>query len=230
MSPTKPEPKRTREQPVSVAEIASTALDLIDEVGLEGFTMRRLADTIGVKPMTLYRYLPNKEAILAVAADLLWQQLPPTDPAVGGWEEQLRVMWVQLFDLMQRHPHAVPLIARAGAYSNTAATDTAGMLAVLKGAGFSPELANQFLHTASALIVGFAFAQLWQRQAAQGHGPDKPAGEMGPVPPDMLEYAQAMGPFTPEEFESALTLVIGAFAARLQALPPDHGATHSSHH
>lgn len=198
-------------------------MGIIDKGGLEGLTMRRLADTMGVKPMTLYRYLPNKEAILAVAADLLWQQLPPTDPNIFGWEDQIRAMWLQLFDLMRRHPHAVPLIARGGAYSNTAAADTAGMLGVLRTAGFTPELANEFLHTASALVVGFAFAQLWQQQAAQGNGPRQPAGEMAPLAPDVLEFAQAMRPFAPEEFETALNLVIAAFASRLQDLRPGQG-------
>jgi AcrR family transcriptional regulator len=199
-----------------VAEIADTALDLIDEVGLDGLTMRRLADTIGVTPMTLYRYLPNKEAILAVVADLLWQQLPrATPPSPSGWQTQLATMWRHLFNLMQRHPNAVPLIARGGTYSNTAAADTAGMLGVLKDAGFTPALANEFLHIASALVVGFAFAQLWQQQAGHGNGPAHPAGDIQPIPPDMLDFAQAMGPFAPEEFDSALRLVIADFATRL---------------
>lgn len=220
MSSRESAPSRSRDQPVTVAEIASTALSLIDEVGLEGLTMRRLADTIGVRPMTLYRYLPNKEAILAVVADLLWQELPPLDPAISGWEAQVRAMWLQIFDLMLRHPHAVPLIARAGTYSNTAAEGTAGMLGVLKQAGFTPQLATEFLHTAGALVVGFAFAQLWQAMAARGDGPTEPAGELGPVPPDVLEFARAMGPFAPQEFESALNLVLAAVAARLQDSRP----------
>ena len=204
-----------REHKVSIPEIATTALAMIDEHGLEALTMRGLAEAIGVTPMTLYRYLANKEMILAEVADLLWRELPPIDPAITGWREQLAAMWGQLFDLMLRHPHAVPLIARGGSYSATAGSDTAGMLGVLKDAGFPAELAGQFLHAASALVVGYAFAHLWQHQARSGQAPQAPAGA-APVPPsELADYARRMGPFTTEEFADALDLLIDGFARRL---------------
>jgi AcrR family transcriptional regulator len=211
-----PASKLTRERPVSVEEIARTALALLDEVGLEALTMRRLADALGVKPMTLYRYLPNKEAILAVVADLLWQELRPFVADAEGWQAQVRLMWLEMFDLMLRHPHAVPLVARAGSYSLTAVEGTAQLLGLLREAGFPPELATEFLHTAGALVVGFAFAHLWQRLAEDGRRPTTPAGELGPVPPEVLDYAGAIGPWTTGQFESALDMTMSAFAARLR--------------
>lgn len=204
-----------RQQPVSIEEITATALALIDEHGLDALTMRGLADAIGVKPVTVYRYLPNKEAILAEVADRLWRELPPIDPAITGWREQVRAMWLQLFDLMLRHPHAVPLIARGGAYSATAGSDTAGMLGVLKDAGFTPDLASRFMHAASALVVGYAFAHLWQHQARQGQGPAVPAGAASEPPAELLEFARLIGPFTTEEFGLTLDLLLDAFSARL---------------
>jgi AcrR family transcriptional regulator len=207
--------RKTRVTPVSVAEIAHTALGLLDEVGLEGLTMRRLAGVIGVEPMTLYRYLPNKEAILAEVADLLWQELPPFAPDVHGWRATVRTMWSDLYQLMVRHPHAVPLIARAGSYSRTATEGTARMLGVLKDAGFSPELATQFLHTTGALVVGFAHAHLWQQLEAQGQRPSAPAGEMSALSPEILAFAQAIGPWTQDQFQTALDIVITGFASRV---------------
>lgn len=204
-----------RGQPVSIPEIATTALAMIDEDGLDALTMRGLAEAIGVTPMTLYRYLANKEMILAEVADLLWRELPAIDPAITGWKEQIAAMWQQLFDLMLRHPNAVPLIARGGAYSATASSDTAGMLSVLKHAGFSAELAGQFVHAASALVVGFAFAHLWQHQARVGQAPQPPAGQASAAPDELLEYAGRMGPFTTGEFATSLNLIIDGFARQL---------------
>lgn len=207
-----------RVQPVSIEEITTTALAMIDADGLEALTMRGLADAIGVKPVTLYRYLPNKDAILAEVADRLWRELPPSDPAITGWKERIRAMWLQLFDLMLRHPHAVPLIARGGAYSATAGSDTAGMLGVLKDAGFAPAPAGRFMHAASALVVGFAFAHLWQHQARQGQGPATPAGDAPQPPSALLDYARQLGPFTTEEFGQTLDLIIDGLAdGRLHA-------------
>jgi AcrR family transcriptional regulator len=219
-----PAAKRTRDKPVSVDEIAQAALALLDEVGLEALTMRRLAGAIGVEPMTLYRYLPNKEAILAVVADLLWQELRPFVPEVEDWQARVRIMWLEMFDLMMRHPHAVPLIARTGSYSRTAAEGTARMLGVLQEAGFPPDLATDFLHTVSALVVGFAFAHLWQRLEKQGQRPATPAGRIGPVLTEIHDYARSIGPWTPGQFTSALDMTISAFATRLHRRQDIHSA------
>lgn len=215
--------KRPRTKPVSVEEIAETALACIDAEGLEGLTMRKLARAIGVEPMTLYRYLPNKEAILAVVADRLWQELSPFVPEVDGWAGQVRLMWLQMYELMLRHPHAVPLIARAGTYSATATEGTARMLGILKDSGFSQELASEFMHVVGALVVGFAYAQLWLRLNAQGQRPDSPAGEMGPLPPALLEWARGVGPSAPWQFAAALDMVMASFAERLTGKRADEG-------
>jgi len=215
MTSNEPVGKRRRDKPVSVPEIAQTGLALLDEVGLEGLTMRRLAGAMGVEPMTLYRYLPNKEAILAVVADLLWQELRPFVNGADGWTATVRAMWLDMYQLMTAHPHAVPLIARAGSYSHTATEGTARMLEVLKEAGFASGLATELLHTAGALVVGFAYAHLWTQLAEGGQRPSAPAGEMAPLAPETLAYAQAIGPWEPEQLETALDIVITGFAARL---------------
>jgi len=90
------------------------------------------------------------------------------------------------------------------------------MMGVLKDAGFTPKLAGEFVHAASALVVGFAFAHLWQHQAQLGQGPARPAGDAPQPPSALLEYAQQIGPFTPEEFGQTLDLVVDGFADKLQ--------------
>lgn len=223
MTSTQPVRARRRDKPVSVSEIAETALALLDEVGMEGLTMRRLASGIGVEPMTLYRYLPNKEAVLAAVADLLWQELRPFVPQTDGWAPTVRAMWLDMYQLMTAHPHAVPLIARAGSYSHTATEGTARMLEVLKSAGFPPQLATEFLHATSALVVGFAYAHLWSQMENQGRRPLEPAGEIRPLTPETRAYAQSIGPWEAGQFVTALDLLIAGFAARLTqlALDPD---------
>jgi AcrR family transcriptional regulator len=56
---------------VSVGEIVEAAVGLIDEVGIEGLTMRALAASMGVSPMTLYRHVTDKQALLAMIPDAL---------------------------------------------------------------------------------------------------------------------------------------------------------------
>jgi len=51
------------EQPLSHERIVHEALALVDNEGLEALSMRRLAATLGVDPMAIYYYLPNKAAL-----------------------------------------------------------------------------------------------------------------------------------------------------------------------
>ena len=57
---------------------------MIDEEGLDALTMRRLAHDLGVEPVTIYRQLPNKEAILAGVAEKLWREMAPPEARPGG--------------------------------------------------------------------------------------------------------------------------------------------------
>jgi TetR/AcrR family tetracycline transcriptional repressor len=77
---------RGRTGPVTAGAVIDAALVVIDEEGLDALTMRRLAHDLGVEPVTIYRQLPNKEAILAGVAEKLWLEMAPPEPggAAGG--------------------------------------------------------------------------------------------------------------------------------------------------
>lgn len=44
--------------------IIDTAMALVDEKGIEAFSMRQLASRLGVNPMAVYHHLKNKQAVL----------------------------------------------------------------------------------------------------------------------------------------------------------------------
>lgn len=206
---------KRRRQAVTIDEIAETALRILDTEGLEALTMRRLAGEMGVQPVTLYRYLPDKEAILSVVADRLWTKLLVI-PEGHTWRERVRAAWLSVHELMQEHPHATPMIARAGSYSATAATATSSMLHILSAAGFPPDLASDLMHSLGALVVGFAFSTLWQQLELEGRRPHAPAGEMAPLPPDLQRYAREVAPWEPAQFERALDILLDGFERKLE--------------
>ena len=75
-----------RTGPVTPEAVVDAALRVIDDEGLDALTMRRLAHDLGVEPVTIYRQLPNKDAILAGVAEKLWREMAPPDaaaPAAG---------------------------------------------------------------------------------------------------------------------------------------------------
>jgi AcrR family transcriptional regulator len=206
--------------PVTAAAVVDAALVVIDEEGLDALTMRRLAHVLGVEPVTIYRQLPNKDAILAGVAEKLWREMAPpgeaasSPPSPPDWREQVRGMWLALDGLMQRHPNAIPIIARGGSYSASAGEGTAGMLRIFKDAGLAPAEAAELLHILSACVVGFGFATLWGRQMAAAREAAAAAGEPAPAPPDagdLADYIAAAARWDPAQFAAAVDIVLGAY-------------------
>ncbi len=52
-------------------QVVGVALDLLDEVGLDNLTMRRLAAALGVKNGATYWHFPSKQALLEAMADAM---------------------------------------------------------------------------------------------------------------------------------------------------------------
>ena len=67
---------RRKRQPLSQAQVVRAALTLLDEVGLDELTMRRLAESLGVKAASLYRRVRNKDQLLALLGDENQQRNP----------------------------------------------------------------------------------------------------------------------------------------------------------
>src|SRR5262245_15176942 len=69
-------------------EVLKAAIDLLDEVGLDGITMRLLAGRLGVRASALYRHYPSKQALLDTMVAHLVTPPAGTKPPTGTWDEQ----------------------------------------------------------------------------------------------------------------------------------------------
>ena len=58
------------EPPLSLERIVATAVELLDAQGVDGLTMRRLADRLGSGAMSLYWHVDNKEEVFDLALEL----------------------------------------------------------------------------------------------------------------------------------------------------------------
>ncbi len=221
--------RRERMGPVTAEVVVDAALAVIDEEGLDALTMRRLAHDLGVEPVTIYRQLPSKDAILAGVAEKLWREMAPPEAghpeAASGappgadatdWRAQVRGMWLALSELMQRHPNAIPIIARGGSYSPSAGEGTTGMIRIFKDAGLTPAEAAELLHILSACVVGFGFASLWGRQIAAAREAAPASDELAPAPAhdeagDLEDYLEATRRWDPGQFTAAVDIVLGAY-------------------
>jgi AcrR family transcriptional regulator len=85
------------------------ALEIIDEAGVEGLSMRRLGRALGRDPMSLYRHATTKAELLDGVAELVLADLT-VDNTDGDWAAQLRDFARQFRSLALSHPNVVPLL------------------------------------------------------------------------------------------------------------------------
>jgi AcrR family transcriptional regulator len=83
-------PRKAARQPLSAELVLATALRIVDKEGLDGLSMRRVAQELGTGAASLYAYFASKEELLEQLLDQVIGEveLPEVDP--GRWVEQLK--------------------------------------------------------------------------------------------------------------------------------------------
>src|SRR5215471_5519711 len=80
--------QRQKQRTLDQAQVVRAAVALLDEIGLDELTMRRLAERLGVKAASLYRHVRSKEELLALLGDEITSEIP-LPRTTGTWQEQL---------------------------------------------------------------------------------------------------------------------------------------------
>ncbi|MBW6437740.1 TetR/AcrR family transcriptional regulator [Actinoplanes hulinensis] len=107
-----PEGKRRGRRPgLTVARVVETGIALADAEGLEAVSMRRVAQELGVVPMTLYTYVPDKSALLDLMLDRLYLEMPRAEHPDRPWRERLAAVAGENRRLYTAHPWAATLPA-----------------------------------------------------------------------------------------------------------------------
>ncbi|WP_067844260.1 TetR/AcrR family transcriptional regulator [Nocardia lijiangensis] len=150
---------RPRPTRLTAVGIARTAVELTDREGIDGLTMRRLASELGVATAALYRHFPDREALLGAMAELVLAESPPP-AAAADWRAALTHEAEQEWQLYQRHPWMLPVLARSTPPVGPALLDILERsFAALDGIGLSRDDALAVYLAYSGLIQGLAL--LW---------------------------------------------------------------------
>jgi AcrR family transcriptional regulator len=115
----------------SVERILAMTATLLDEVGIEGFNTNLLAERTGVRIRTVYRYFPNKYAVIVALTKRLSVQ----------WDEMMGDYYRTLSDPQSDWPEVIRSSNRRWLQR---ARNVPGALSVLQAMNATPEL--QQLH------------------------------------------------------------------------------------
>ena len=138
--------------------VLRAGVELADQTGIEGFTMRTLSQELGVVPMALYKHVANKQELLEGMVDLVWSEVTEPD-AVRGWKQGMRNRAVSLRDALTRHRWAVGRMEAAGRPGPENLRQHNAMLGCLRQSGFSFRTTVHVTSLLDAYVYGFALQQ-----------------------------------------------------------------------
>ncbi len=152
------EPAGVRRQPLTRSRVLAAALALADAGGLESLSMRKLARSLDVEPMSVYYHVANKADILDGLVDRVFSEIElplPEEP----WRPAMRRRAISARDVMVRHPWAPPLMeSRANPGPNTLHHHDV-VIGTLRRAGFSIALTAHAVSAIDGYIYGFALQE-----------------------------------------------------------------------
>lgn len=89
---------------LSVDRVVDTAISLADGEGIAAVTVRRVAQALGVAPMSLYTYVPGKAELVDLMLDRVYAQLPRRRPDSAGWRDRVTAVADDNREMFERHP------------------------------------------------------------------------------------------------------------------------------
>jgi AcrR family transcriptional regulator len=147
-----PRPALTRDR------VLGGAIKLADEIGMEAFTIRRLAEALDVKPMTIYHHVPSKSQIIDGMVDIVFSEieLPAHDIA---WQLAVRRRCRSARAVLGRHPWAPPLMESRSDPGPATLRHHDAMLGCFRRGGLSLELTAHAYAIVDSYVYGFSFEE-----------------------------------------------------------------------
>lgn len=188
--------------------IVEAGLRLLDDVGLDGLTVRKLAAELGVQSPALYWHLKTKQELIDGMADAIVQGAGMGPPREGeSWQEWLRRRARGYRGSLLAHRDGARVVV-AGRPAPGALHFFEEELAAMVALGFTPVLAMRTISTLAHYINGFVL----QEQAVTGPGD---ARQLASLPTLTAAVTAGAYPIGDDSFEYGLTTLIEGTAAAL---------------
>jgi AcrR family transcriptional regulator len=197
-------------RPLSVDRIVDAALAIAEQEGLEAVSMRRVGARLDTAAMSLYRHVPNKEALLELVADRVLARLPYPDPA-GDWREETHAFFLAFHDLLLEHPAVARVMVEIAIAGPEISMRGELVLATLLAGGLDEQSAAQAITALTWHTVGGSLYAIARRNPE--HDREQ---RLRNLPPDEFPSVQRVAPYlandaSREHFDAALRHLIHGF-------------------
>jgi AcrR family transcriptional regulator len=144
--------------PLTADRVLTGGIELADRIGIEPFTIRKLAVELDVKPMTIYHHVASKEAIIDGMVDLVFSEIdvPPVDT---DWKTSMRQRCVSVRAVLARHPWAPPLMESRTSPGPATLRHHEAVLGCLRRGGLSLGMTAHAYALIDSYLYGFALQE-----------------------------------------------------------------------
>lgn len=204
-------------------DVVAAAVRLLDEVGLDGLTLRRLAAELGVSAPTLYWHVKDKRALLDLVAEaIVAENRPAVRPAHGQpwWEWLSESAWAQYRALVNHRDAALVVAGNRPTEASLPVVDQ--VLGSLVEVGFPPAEAFESILSVGHFVIGSAVE--YQAEAARGAATERDAAlatrvrDAADLPHLVAAARSRCGPDPDTTFRHGLGLIVAGLRERHREL------------
>ncbi|MDI2130657.1 TetR/AcrR family transcriptional regulator C-terminal domain-containing protein [Yinghuangia seranimata] len=185
-----PQPDAARRTPLNRDRVLRAAVALADASGIDGLSMRSLAQELGVVPMALYKHVANKDELLDGIADIVVGEFAAP---VGGtdWQADVRAQILAARGALLRHPWAARVIETRTQLTPGALAYLDALIGTFRAGGLSADLTHHAMHALGSRVWGFTQELLPAPPEVEGAQREAALREMAARYPHIAEIAAA---------------------------------------
>jgi len=164
-----PQGSRGPKQRVSVDEVIRAAIAVADADGLPAFSMRKVADQLGLKLMSIYTYVPGRSELIGLMVDeVAGERAFPPHP--GPLRERITGVARQMWDEYHRHPWLLQVENSRPWIGPNVSDRYEWQLAAIEGAGFTDLEMDQVITMLCSFTAGAARSSIDTRRTTEQSG------------------------------------------------------------
>jgi AcrR family transcriptional regulator len=208
---------------LSRERVLQGAVAVADAGGLASLTIRSLAAHLGVKPMSVYHHVANKDEILDGIVDIVFGEIEL--PTIGGeWHSEMRRRAASAREAMRRHSWAIGLVETRTNPGHATLRHHDAVIGTLRAGGFSLAMTAHAFAMIDAYVYGFALSEATLPFNGPDTVPEVAEHMMEQFSPAdyphlvefTIEHVMKPGYDYGEEFEYGLGVVLDGLAASLK--------------
>lgn len=152
-------PRQKNRDPLTREQIVKRAVQILDDKGESGLSMRQLATEFRVDPMALYYHIPNKANLIqeAINAVVMECEIPTVDE---DWKFSLRQLCHAYRRMAHKHPKIYALYVTSSQPVPGDFVIGEAFLSILQATKLSPKATINALMTIATYISGFALEEV----------------------------------------------------------------------